>query len=282
MRFQTRRRSRGWSVYGSNITAWWVCNRNRRHIWKTAIVERKSRDCPYCAGKLVLRSESLLAKYPRLCREWHPTRNQKLKPSDVTPSSARRVWWQCAFDRSHVWLSAIKKRTGYQGKQEPHSCPFCQAPFQSKKQLALAVALRKVFPEIKLKDHPLSLKGKLIFVDIYASSCKLVVEYDGSYWHKKRGNFDRLKSRLIRSAGYKLIRVRVSPLRIIHKTDICSLEHEPTTQTFLRVLERIFSTYRMPSTNRQRADKYLSGRATLDIQQIEKVVRQYLAAGRRE
>lgn len=266
---------------GSSLPAWWVCSIDTQHIWKTAIVERKLRNCPYCAGKQVLKSDSLFARFPRLCREWHSSKNGELRPNEVTITSARRVWWQCEIDKSHIWRSAIKKRTGYGGKQEPHSCPFCRTPIQSKKQLALAIALQKVFPEIKLQDHVLKLNGKPIFVDIYASSCNLIVEYDGSYWHRKRRNFDILKSELLRKAGYNLIRVRVRPLERIHRTDIRSLEEEPTTETFLRVLKRICSICRMPRVARTRANKYLSGQAALDIQNIDSAVRKYLAANKR-
>ncbi|MBF0217854.1 MAG: zinc-ribbon domain-containing protein [Candidatus Omnitrophica bacterium] len=45
---------------------------------------------------------NLLLVNPSLAKEWHPTKNGKLTPKDVTPGSDRKVWWQCK--KGHEWL----------------------------------------------------------------------------------------------------------------------------------------------------------------------------------
>ena len=54
---------------------------------------------------------------PKLAKEWHPTKNGKLTPMDVTPSSARKVWWIC--EKNHEWEASINNRT--MGTK----CPYC-------------------------------------------------------------------------------------------------------------------------------------------------------------
>jgi hypothetical protein len=55
-----------------------------------------------------------------VARQWHPTKNGKLRPEDVTTGSSRQVWWHCKKDARHVWRSEIKGRVSAQAL-----CPFC-------------------------------------------------------------------------------------------------------------------------------------------------------------
>ena len=54
---------------------------------------------------------------PNLIMEWHPTRNGNLRPRDVTPGSAKKVWWLC--EQGHEWQAAIYSRSRGSG------CPKC-------------------------------------------------------------------------------------------------------------------------------------------------------------
>jgi len=60
---------------------------------------------------------NLLSKYPVLAKEWHPTRNGRLTPRDVAPSSGKKVWWICG--KGHEWETAIYSRSSGAG------CPYC-------------------------------------------------------------------------------------------------------------------------------------------------------------
>ena len=65
-----------------------------------------------------IRTEKSLGKlYPDLVKEWHPTKNGKLTPYDVTPGSGKKVWWK--FDQDHEWKVIISSRTRGNG------CPYC-------------------------------------------------------------------------------------------------------------------------------------------------------------
>lgn len=56
---------------------------------------------------------------PHLAMEWHPSKNDKLTPNDVTSMSNKAVWWQC--EKGHEWKSRVYSRSGKQSR----GCPFC-------------------------------------------------------------------------------------------------------------------------------------------------------------
>lgn len=52
-----------------------------------------------------VRPNSLAQVYPALATQWHPTKNDKLTPNDITPRSRRMVWWKCSTKESHEWAA---------------------------------------------------------------------------------------------------------------------------------------------------------------------------------
>ena len=54
---------------------------------------------------------------PKLAQEWHPSKNGKLTPKDVTPRCKRKAWWRC--DKNHSWEADIGNRFMGAG------CPYC-------------------------------------------------------------------------------------------------------------------------------------------------------------
>ena len=52
-----------------------------------------------------------------LLREWHPTLNGALTPSDVAPCSDKKLWWRCA--KGHEWAARVSNRIAGCG------CPVC-------------------------------------------------------------------------------------------------------------------------------------------------------------
>jgi hypothetical protein len=102
----------------SDKKVWWVCNKG--HEWKATISNRnRSRGCPYCAGRVVCDDNCLHTVNPSLAAEWHPVKNGRLTPRDVTPGSSKRVWWRCR--KGHAWEAIINSRNQGFGK-----CPFCR------------------------------------------------------------------------------------------------------------------------------------------------------------
>lgn len=87
----------------SEQDVWWHCPSNSTHIYQSRVNTRTSgTGCPYCSRHKVHPSEtSLQALYPQIAKQWHKTKNGKLRPCDVTSRSGRRVWWQCNRGPDH-------------------------------------------------------------------------------------------------------------------------------------------------------------------------------------
>ena len=111
-------------VSGSNKKYWWKCSQGDDHEWHESPVNRTSKDygCPMCSGKKVTPSTSLAVRFPDIAREWHPEKNGKLTPFDVTPSSNQLIWWKCSEVNFHSWQSPPNRRTR---KGREAGCPGC-------------------------------------------------------------------------------------------------------------------------------------------------------------
>jgi len=100
----------------ANKKAWWICKKG--HEWKANINNRgNGTGCPYCANKLASSENNLAVTNPELVKEWHPKKNGKITPNDVTPRSHKKVWWLCK--KGHTWQAAINKRSIGRG------CHYC-------------------------------------------------------------------------------------------------------------------------------------------------------------
>ena len=102
----------------SNKKVWWQCKKN--HIWIASPNSRqRGCGCPYCTGKTVLAGfNDLMTVNPELAKQWHPTKNGDLKPTNVTVGSGKKVWWIC--ERGHEWQATIADR--YSRRK---GCPYC-------------------------------------------------------------------------------------------------------------------------------------------------------------
>jgi predicted nucleic acid-binding Zn-ribbon protein len=52
--------------------------------------------------------------FPKLAKEWHPSKNRGLTPEKVTTTSKKKVWWRCSTC-THEWKAAISERSAGQG-----------------------------------------------------------------------------------------------------------------------------------------------------------------------
>ena len=94
----------------SNKKVWWRCSKG--HEWQATVYSRTDGNgCPYCSGKAVCDDNCLQTINPALAKEWHPTKNNKLTPKDVTPNSDKKVWWRCS--KGHEWQATVSNRTYY-------------------------------------------------------------------------------------------------------------------------------------------------------------------------
>lgn len=80
--------------------------------------------CGFCVGRQVGLSNCLATKNPKLASEWHPTKNGKLTPYNVTCNSNKNIWWMCV--KGHEWNTGIASRNNGIG------CPYCAGKLPTK------------------------------------------------------------------------------------------------------------------------------------------------------
>ena len=105
---------------------------------------------------------SLLEVNPALAREWHPSNNGSLSPSDVTPGSNKKVWWKCPIGDDHEWPAMINRRNKGSG------CPIC-----SNQRVAVSNSLGTTNPRLAREWHP-TRNGGLTPFDVLPSTKRKV------------------------------------------------------------------------------------------------------------
>ena len=174
---------------GSRSKVWWQCTKDPSHSWQSSVNNRlKGRGCPHC-----LRGPSLAAKYPDITREWHPTKNGELKPSEVSYGSARRVWWRCLENPLHEWETSVHNRTALGGVKK---CPLCSGVGQS--AITAEKSLQQRHPDVAKEWHPTK-NGDLLPSQVSRASGKKV-------WWKCSNNPDheweaKIKNRTVLLSG---------------------------------------------------------------------------------
>jgi predicted metal-binding protein len=115
--------------------------------------------------------ESLADQFPDVSTQWHPTKNGKLLPSDLTPDSSILVWWICPVVAGHEWRAPPKKRTA---KRAPRGCPKCVLVRRGIKHSTPkpGESLQDKFPEIAAEWHPTE-NGSLKPTDVRWGSSKV-------------------------------------------------------------------------------------------------------------
>ena len=129
----------------SHKLVFWRCRVDPSHEWTARVTSQARRDkCPRCAENALREERSLLACFPALAAEWHPSKNGTLTPAAVSYGSNREVWWRCSKDRRHVWQTAVARRatSGY-------GCPICVG-----KRVTPVSSLRALHPRIAAEWHP--------------------------------------------------------------------------------------------------------------------------------
>jgi hypothetical protein len=82
--------------------------------------------------------------YPDLVAEWHPVRNDGLRPEDVTYGSSARIWWKCAAGVDHEWVASPNSRASL-----GNGCPYCAG-----RRVSTTTNLTARFPSLAYEWHP--------------------------------------------------------------------------------------------------------------------------------
>lgn len=109
-------------------------------------------------GKYLDSKQSLEAQNPALAREWHPTLNGGIAPSNVRSTTPTKAWWICPI--GHSYESQIRHRNNGSG------CPYCAG----QKVLAGFNDLATTNPGLISEWHPS--KNQLTPAEVQAGSSK--------------------------------------------------------------------------------------------------------------
>lgn len=125
----------------SGQQAHWQCPKCN-HQWQAQIASRnRGNGCPNCAGKITNKTNSLQHNYPKIAKQYHPTRNPK--PINTIKKGMRTsVWWQCK--KGHEW-----KTSPYNRVKQNDGCSYCGGRFATPEN-----NLQQANPKIAKQWHP--------------------------------------------------------------------------------------------------------------------------------
>jgi Zn finger protein HypA/HybF involved in hydrogenase expression len=142
---------------------WWHCKVSPDHTWKAAVngkLTNKREFCPFCRGNRASLTNNLTLA-PELTKQFHPKKNGKLKPTDISLRSFKVIWWKCKEGPDHEWAARVYERT-FDGA----GCPFCR-----NHRLSVTNNLQKMAPQIAKEWHPTK-NEKLTPKDVVAFTTK--------------------------------------------------------------------------------------------------------------
>jgi hypothetical protein len=238
---------------GSHKKVWWHCPKSKLpefpHDFPAVIKERTRSDnptgCPCCSGNEVCPDTCLSFTHPKVAAQWHPTKNGKVKPSDVTYGSGVSRRWICNQD--HEWPASPNTRTSQDGR----GCPDC---FNQTSRLEIRVFTesKTIFKNVEWPRSKVA--GQ--FVDVLLAERRIAIEIDGRYWHTERVKEDRRKNKILEKNGYTVVRLREHGLPLLGLHEIEFKQKLPT----LSVVKDLFRVLRklVPKSYRREIDTYLA------------------------
>jgi len=205
-------------LWNSKRDVWWradCCG----HEWREPVRDRNKYQrwrCPNCRTIL----DSLAWHDPGLAAEWsstNPLTAWQLRPTASTPFVPQ---WVCSINPEHVWTAPRASRS------HGADCPECRQTGKSRVELGYHTAAAATFGDarsgVPLRDKAFTSRSVWSAdITVEAGERKVVIEYDGSYWHSPAAKrlIDERKSRDLLAAGYVVVRLReddLPPLRIEH------------------------------------------------------------------
>lgn len=202
----------------SNRLVWWV-DQNCGFEWQATPRNRVRQPrirCPKCDSVF----GSLAYVWPEVAAEWsekNPVSPWQISPSAKTPFEPE---WVCIENNEHIWTAKVANRThGGAG------CPICKPSGTSKIEKLHAEAAISVLENTRhgrTLRHASFSNPTFWKVDITAlcpDGREVVIEYDGSYWHRDKTELDTRKSLALLNAGFRVIRLREHPLEPLTISD---------------------------------------------------------------
>jgi len=162
---------------------------------------------------------NLLTLFPNIAKQWNYIKNKELTPLKMSPKSSKKVWWICEYNSNHTWMDRIANRTIQNRK-----CPICSKEFTvSFPARVLYYYLKPYFEDCEIEYRFLS----KYTLDIYLPNYRIVIEYDGWYYHSSKDSEKRenKKDKLLKENNISIIRIKEKKEEmedIIYKDNIIS------------------------------------------------------------
>lgn len=206
----------------SSRRGWWRCPEG--HVYDATVRNRTfhGSNCPYCTNQRVLRGfNDLASRHPEVAAEWDydSELNADSSPETTVYGASRHArGWKCT--EGHTWKASVVYRTAY-----GYGCPDCVKDAASKVESRL-----RAFLQTGPLGHPSFMRDKDVAVKVPwrtrqtmrvdflghlpGTDSRIVVEYDGSYWHSAGDAPERdlAKTQALLDAGYYVVRVREKDL----------------------------------------------------------------------
>ena len=218
---------------GSNRKVWWLLPyddiKTGKHFnfeWQDTITNRiHGYACPYLSGHAVWKGfNDLQTTNPELAKQWHPTKNSNLKPTDVTAGSDKKVWWLFPYydikTKKHFefeWKAEIRNRNNGCGcpylttyKGEEYIKQYLQKnniSFNTQQKFSdlLGTGDGQLSYDFSIPDE----KYGYILIEYNGIQHYEAVDYfGGEEQFKKQKEHDKRKRDYAKKHGYKLITVK--------------------------------------------------------------------------
>lgn len=216
----------------SNQRAWWKCLKLKHQPFQATVCDLNRNNrveyCKFCDPRKASSGNNIAALRPDLAKEWH--KSNKLRPVNTPLGSNQVVNWQCPRFRHHVYKCQVAKRVS-----EDRGCNICNQK-TSRNEHRVFCELAPIFPDLQQRQKILGKEA-----DLFIPSLKLCIEIDGVVFHKGTEIKEWKKTRLWKSHGYKVIRVREEGLARIGGDNIfISLKEisKKNINTLLRLIQR--------------------------------------------
>ncbi len=257
---------------GSKTKVWWKCKAG--HSYQQTVFKKTGRQpgCPVCSGHLTHPGVNDFATiYPDIAKEWHPTKNGDLLPSEISKKNGRKVWWLCKY--GHEWQATPHDRADGTG------CPYCsRRRLTSFAEQAIFFYIRKLYPDAVNRYREIFDNG--MELDIFIPSIRFAVEFDGASWHRSEDSHrrEKLKYNICRENKITLVRVKESTgeqwkdvADVVYTIKKKSLQDlQPVIQAILDVID--------PASNMwtRKTAQSIHSTITADIERDANEIREYL------
>ncbi len=196
--------------------------------WQAKICNRNNgTNCPYLSNQAVWTGfNDLTTIIPNIAKEWHPTKNKGVKPTQVVASSKKKVWWFLSYDDHRTgrhfdfeWQARIVDRT----TNKYTGCPYLTI-YKGEKYIKKYLQKNNTAYYMQQKFSDLFGTGnRLLSYDFAIPDAKyrfILIEYNGIQHYevndyfggeaafKKQQEHDRRKREYAKQHGYKLITIK--------------------------------------------------------------------------